>query len=447
MQQRLLFLFLGLSIVTALSSFSSLYAEYDLSGKILHDSRVLTGRGIYEDNSKGEFTKSISRVELKLERTDESGFGLLGELWATYDHLDSHLEQYNGSVDEEKRIDYDEFYIREAYASAGFGPAEFRIGKMLLNWGRTDEINFIDLINPEDLSEFYSIDKQERKIPTLLLDGLLYIGSFTLEAVWLPFFEPARVPSSGPWAQRSLLEAKKFFALMGGDFNELDFSAKDDEGRRDIINSETAIRFSGMLSSFDFGLVFFYGYNDLPALKTDVNDLGQPAPIVTYRRFHGYGLDFTYSVSGYGFRGEALYRDKVLYPLQADICGLNNHTSPDIQSILGIDRTFGENFYINIQLIYTRILDYAKGIIADEDVFMGMGTVEDKLFDDELKLGLDFYYGFNKRDSQLTPYAEYSLTDNLKAELGVFLICGPDDSDIGQFDENDMVYLRVSYAF
>ena len=76
-----------------------------------------------------------------------------------------------------------------------------------------------------------------------------------------------------------------------------------------------------------------------------------------------------------------------------------------------------------------------------------MGTVEDRFLDQELKLGIDFFYGFNEDDWLICPYALYSLTDNLKTETGVYLIYGPDDSDIGQFDENDMVYLRVSYAF
>ena len=446
MLQRLVIIIFGLS-VSVMSGYS--HAEYDLSGQILHDSRMLIGKGIYEDNSKGEFTKSISRMELKIKRTDESDFSLYGEIWATYDHLDSNLDQFDGSADDAetdlKRRDYDEFYIREAYASASLGLMKFRIGKMFLNWGRADEINPIDIVTPEDFSEFYTIDRDERKIPVLLFDGLLYMGNFILEAVWIPFFEPARVPTKGPWAQRTFLQLRK---LLGEEqFALLDFSAKEKEGKRDIENSETAIRFSGLLGSLDFGLVFFYGFNDLPGLKIEVNDLGQPALTITYHRFHGYGFDFAYSLAGYGFRGEMLYRDEVLYPLPVSIAGFTNHTSSDIQSIFGIDKTFGDNFYINVQLIYNRILDYREDVIADQDTFIGMGTVEDKFFNDELKLAIDFFYGFNKGDWMISPYVEYSLTDKLKAKAGVYLIGGPDDSDIGQFDENDMVYLRMSYAF
>ncbi|MDY6933291.1 MAG: DUF1302 family protein [Spirochaetota bacterium] len=421
------------------------YAEYNLSGRVLHDSRILKGRGIYAENSRGEFTKSISRMEFRINRTDESGFSLMGELWATYDHLDSYADQFTEREDDTQRIDYDEFYIREAYISANIGPAELKIGKMLINWGRVDEINPIDIVNPEDFSEFYTIEKEERGIPILLADGLLYIGNFTLEAVWIPFFEPARMPTTGPWALKTFIDLQAL--LTPQQYASLDFSAKENEGKRDILNSETAARFSGLLGSLDFGLVFFYGFNDLPGLKTEVDDLGQPALVVTYRRFHGYGFDFAYSIAGYGFRGEALYRDKVLYPLSVSIVGFTNHTSSDIQSVLGIDKTFGDNFYVNVQLIYNRILDHTEDVLADEDLFMGMGTLEDLFFNDELKLGVGFFYGFNEADWLIFPYAEYRLTDNLKAESGVYIICGPDDSDIGQFDENDMVYLRASYSY
>lgn len=141
---------------------------------------------------------------------------------------------------------------------------------MLLNWGRADEINPIDIVNPEDFSEFYTIDKDERSIPTLLFDGLLYMGNFTLEAVWIPFFKPARVPTKGPWAQRTFMELRE---LLGNEqFALLDFSAKEKQGKRDIENSETAVRLTGLSGSLDFGLVFFYVFNDLPGLKTDVND-------------------------------------------------------------------------------------------------------------------------------------------------------------------------------
>jgi hypothetical protein len=393
-------------------------------------------------DSKGEFIKSISRLELKGRRVDEDGVSLFGEIWITYDHLDSFHDQVNGekTVDPD-RTDYDEFSLREAYATASLGQVDLKAGKAILGWARTDEISPIDIINPEDFREFLTIDRIERKIPALLLDGMFNMDDFALEAVWLPFFEPAIVPSRGIWTPRLM---KRFQNILPPEqYANLDFEADKD----DISESEIAVRFTGSSGPFDFGLLYFNGHDDFPNIQIDLDDQGQITSTVVYPRFNGYGFDFAYLLSGYGLRGEVLYRDKILYPLRTLVEGQINRESPDIRSVFGIDRTYGETFYVNAQLVFNKILDYTDDIILDENTFFGTLNIEDKFLDDELKLALQVFYGFNQNDWMIRPYLVYSITDNLKAEFGTYLFSGPEDSEFGQFDDNDMVYLRITYAF
>ena len=433
------------------ASVTDLLAEYTLSGKLSHDSRVLLDKGIHskdpgdEDGQRGEFNKSISRLELNVQRVDEEGFSMFGKVWLTCDHLESYYArtyQDNDTSSESnlERLEYDEFMLREGYVTAAFGAFEMKAGQMILNWGRTDEINPVDVVNPEDLSEFYTIDKMERKIPVMLFDGLLYMGDFTLQAVWLPFFEPAVVPSQGPWAQSMLLEFRKMAPDL---YASLDFNDRDGAGRRDINNSETAARLSGLVGSFDFGLVFFYGYNDQPAVKID---FANKIYDIIYKQYHGYGFDFAYSSGGCGFRGEFFYRDRILYPHETP-SGIDNYESQDFQGIIGADKTYGENLYVNLQVMYTRIFDYKDDILMEEDLVMGMGTVEKKFFREELTVALDFYYGFREKDWMIGPRIEYALTDNFKAKLSGFIVDGPLDSDLGQFKNNDMIILQIAYNF
>ncbi len=435
-----------------------LAAEFNLSGRISHDSRIFLDKGIYadaddssDDGQKGEFNKSISRMELNIQRVDEEGFSMFGRAWLTYDHLDdfygqSYDDSGAGSDSDLERLEYEKIILREAYAAAEFGQFEIKAGQMILNWGRTDEINPVDVVNPEDLSEFYTIEKMERKIPVMLFDGILYLGDFALQAVWIPFFEPAVIPSRGPWAQNTLLEFRQAAPDL---YAGLDFSDRDGAGRRDINNSETAVRLTGILGSFDFGLVYFYGYNDQPAIKIDITDAGNPADII-YKKYSGYGFDFAYSIGGYGFRGEFFYRDRILYTYEKTpppLMSYDNYESPDFQGIIGIDKTYGENIYVNIQVMYTRILDYKDDMLMHEDMIMGMGTVEDKFLRETLTVALDFYYGFREKDWMLGPRIEYALTDNLKAKLSGFIVDGPLASDLGQFKNNDMVILQFAYNF
>ncbi len=439
-------MFLRLFVIAAVFFFSTtanIYAEFELSGKILNDSRIFIDKGSYEEDSTGEFNKSISRLELDLQRIDEEGFSLFSRIWVTYDHLDSFSSQTHGTSDstDDKKLVYDEIDLREAYVTANYGPLEIKAGQMTLNWGRTDEINPIDVVNPEDITEFYTIEKMERKMPILLLNCLLYLGDFTLQAALIPFFEPTVLPDRGPWAQKMLIEFKNNFPDI---YNSLDFDDREGAGKRDIENAETAVRLTGLLGSLDIGLVFFYGYNDQPAIKIDFpNQMYE----VIYKKFHGYGIDFAYSIEGYGFRGEFFYRDRVLYSYQQSIFNIDNHESADFQSVVGVDKIFGDNLLILLQVMYNRILDYKEDMIMDEEVIMGMGTIQDKFFREELAIAFDCYYGFKDKDWMIGPRIEYSLTDNLKVKATGFIVDGPEDADLGQFKNNDMVTLLISYNF
>ncbi|MCU0821734.1 MAG: hypothetical protein MUC95_04575 [Spirochaetes bacterium] len=294
----------SLIIFFIIVSGTGLFAEFTLSGKISNDSRVHLDRGIHTDDpsdehgQRGEFNKSVSRLELNMQRVDEEGFSMFGKVWLTYDHLKTYSDQAyrepdSGSEPDLKRLEYETILLREAYVSANYGAFELRAGEMIINWGRTDEINPIDVVNPEDLSEFYTIDKMERKMPVLLFNGLLYMGDYTLQAVWIPFLEPAVIPSQGPWAQGMLLDFRKNYPDIYANF---DFDDRDGAGMRDINNSETAVRLTGLLGSFDFGLVFFYGFNDQPAIRMDaVNNIYD----IVYKRYHGYGFDFAYSICAF----------------------------------------------------------------------------------------------------------------------------------------------------
>jgi len=423
-----------------------LYAEYEISGNISHDSRVLLDKGIHNEDSTGEFNKSISRMELKVQRFDEEGFSMFSNIWITYDHLKPFYEQAymsggNSDSSDDRRLDYDELCLREAYVSANYGPLEIKAGQMIENWGRTDEINPIDIINPEDLSEFYTIEKLERKIPVLLFNCLLYIGDFTIQAAYIPFFEPVIIPDRGPWAQKMLVDFRNASPAI---YEKLDFQDREKAGKRDIENSETAARLTGLLGSFDFGLVFFWGYNDQPGIKID--PLTQTYDVI-YKKYHGYGFDFAYAISGYSLRGEFMYRDRILYGYQPTLFTTDNYESPDLQSVVGIDKTFGDNLYINIQVMYNRILHYKEDMLMDEEAIMGMGAVEDKFFRETLTIALDFYYGFKDEDWMIGPRIEYGLTENLKAKASGYFLDGPEEADLGQYAHNDMVMMQIEYSF
>src|SRR4030095_3674156 len=60
-------------------------------------------------------------------------------------------------------------------------------------WGRLDEVQPTDVINPLDVSRFFFEGRSEARMPVALLRGRLFLGDrATIEAVYVPIFRKGR---------------------------------------------------------------------------------------------------------------------------------------------------------------------------------------------------------------------------------------------------------------
>lgn len=421
-----------------------IYSQISLSGDIIHESRVLIDKGLRENYHSGDFIKAFSRLQLEFDRNDEENFSLHGEIWTTENHLTSH----NDDVDtEDGQID-SVVLLREAYVKGQLGNFEFNIGKMILNWGRADYINPVDVINPEDFSEFYTVEKMDIKMSILLFNGRYFCHNLTLETVWIPFFENSIIPTSGPWVPREICKIDQVMSTLPFDY-DISFDSKLNEKHLNIDKSEIAFRISGVSSYVDFGLLYFSGYNDQGGLALELSggDTNQVIFSPVYHRFNGYGLDFGFMLNGYGLRGEFFYRDEVPHPSLSEQGMLYNKITSDFQSIVGIDKFYGDNFYINCQYIYKVINNYSPEMVSEEDEYIITLLIENKFYYEQLKIASKIFYGIERSDAVLNPFCEYLVTDNLKTECGAYIFAGSRKAFFGQYDLNDHVYLRMNYSF
>lgn len=432
------FIFFLLFFLSADTEFC--FSDISLSGNIIHDSRVLTDKGVAEESQSGSFIKSVSYLKLKLNRYDEDNFSLHGQVWAT----DNHSGNYGIEKDTNDGEDDADVFLREAYINGKFGKFEFNIGKMILNWGRTDYINAVDIINPENFSEFYTVEMMDIKMPVMLFNGRLFYRHFTFDTVFIPFFENSIIPTAGDWVPK---EIRQIHEMIPNESFDIDFDFKRDREYFNIENSEIAFRMTGVTDFMDYGLVYFNGYNDIGALKFTLGELNQILFESVYHRYNGYGCDFTFMIKGYGIRGEIFFRDEVPQSYLSELGILNTKITSDFQSIIGVDKFYGDNFYINCQFIFIKINDYSPDMIAEETENIITLLIEKKFYYEQLKVASRIFYGLEESDVVLNPFCEYLMTDNLKAELGSYIFSGPKTTFLGQFDPNDHCYVRINYAF
>jgi hypothetical protein len=173
---------------------------------------------------------------------------------------------------------------------------DVRAGIARITWGRLDEFQPTDVVNPLDLSRFLLEGRTEARLPVALVRGRVFLpASSTLEAIVVPVFRR-------------------------GEFDQLDEETSpfrlSPQGRRDRRepgvswdNLQGGARFTSTAGRVDVGVSAWRGFETFPTytlapFDPDPLALIVPTFIETFARFTMIGADFE-TVSGpWGLRGE-----------------------------------------------------------------------------------------------------------------------------------------------
>ena len=117
------------------------------------------------------------------------------------------------------------------------------------------------------------------------------------------------------------------------------------------------------------------------------------------------------------------------------------------QGVIGIDRTFFTNFYVNLQFFYDFIENGREAIALKRKTHGLTFEISDKFLDDDLMAGFRGMYFTSNEGSACEIFAEYKIGDDWQIAPGCMFFNGPKDSRLGQFDDNNIVYLRLTYSF
>jgi hypothetical protein len=206
--------------------------------------------------------------------------------------------------------------IRRLTATLTRGPLTLDAGKQFVRWGKTDIVTPTDRFAPRDFVNVIDNDF----LPVRGVRGVLELGAHTLDAVWLPFFTPSRLP---------LFDQR--WTPVGGGFigRERDPSFPE--------RSQAGVRWGYAGSGYDFSVSFFDGFNHLPNIEPDVSYgpssivVGSIGPIEIpirkrYPALRMYGGDAAVPTRWFTLKGEVgsftsstpLTDDFVLYVVQLE---------------------------------------------------------------------------------------------------------------------------------
>lgn len=452
----------------------------------------LAMRGPYEDRFQW---RSGVDFRVRYKFADDARFNIGAK--ARYQLRHGDRTEYDLSVD-----------LGETYLHFRKGKFSARIGRFLHSWGRNTLISPLNVLNPLDYTvAFDPGGAAESRIPVLAVRLNLGLYPISLEAIWIPFFQPARVtfygrdfavfrpglleemlPSLVPGTGAGLVddELRRAGDRVVDELVGLDPYARDGVQsyllpglpEETIFSSDIGLQFGASASPVDLDIVLLYHLLDQPevllhegireplldgrlptsAELTQLTNPGSQLVQARYPRSLMAGADLSIAAGGFVFTAEGAFEStRVLYTQR-----LEPYRSPAVRWAAGLRYNFGT--------VFAFVAEFGHDIIIrpQEDTFYVrshelqaafVGTV--RLFRDRLQLTLTASYAIFPQDLYLHPQVVLELDDHVVATFGLQIFEGfrPDIEPtlhsflsysggiVGWLRSNDYAYGTVEYRF
>jgi len=387
-----------------------------------------------------------------------------------------------------------------------------RVGRMVLVWGRNPLLSPVNVLSPMDGERLLSAaGTDDPRIPVTAARIKLELHPVTLEAVYIPFFQPARhsffgrdfsllrpgmlesalgelsemLPSTGmvlldttmarvtDKLSQSLLSLDPYArdglqSYLVADLPE-EFPWHGDIGLRvGLSGPGVEADFYGLLYILDRPSVQLHDALRLPLVEErqmsvlEFNELLDPeAPVATplYHRAVMAGADLSLAAAGFVITGEAAFKSRSVHYTRE----LEPLVSPSLEYALAVRYSYGTVFGVDAEFGH-RILTAAElpELLFDQQHDLRIAVMAFvRLFRDRMELKLAGSWNILRRDLYLHPQANIEIDDRLSVVFGAQLFFGffPDLEPglsslrsyrgglVGYFKDNDYVYGTLEFAF
>ncbi len=441
------------ALVLALALTVSVQAQVALNGYVKTDVRA---------RIKGDhrLTWNENRLDLKLKAHLSDKAVLTAETWVRSFGFPTATRVAELRYRDRRAVLPWAVDLREAYVDFYgflFSNLDVRVGKQRIAWGTADKINPTDNLNPKDFEDPLDFG---RKLPVNALRTTVYVGDWSVEAVYVPAFTPAVLPPP-EWrlGQQASLPLPPDVQVTGTASTLLlpPQTLKD--------GANVGFKLSGTLAGYDVSASYAYVRDDMP-LATDVvfKPTSPTAGVVSTRlgfpRYHVFGADLAGEFHGVGLWAEAagfLPTEKVLTtvtlptqdgPVTTFETALRKQMF--VKYVLGGDYTFGNGVYLNGQFVHGFYGERGRDGLQD----YLMLALEKRFLHDELKVRLGAAAqarSLSEATDNYTwiafPELSYYPVDNVELVLGAYTIHAEGETTLAGFAGKDEVYTKIKVSF
>lgn len=346
-----------------------------------------------------------------------------------------------------------EFHAKRFDLTAGLGR---------LVWGRLDELQPTDVVNPIDVSRFFFEGRSEARLALPLVRGRVFAGdNASIEMVYVPVFRRGRFDR--------LHERTSPFNLEPGAVSCLAIGCPlpgfvPNEPARTFANGQGGARVNLTSGRVDWSVSAYRGFRPFGVYATPGSDLdsftvtdlataqksrSDPGVVKTgaigrvYPRFTMIGGDFETVAGPWVVRGEvaAFVRDALQAP--ATPAAL---TGQSFDAGAAVDRKAGDYRIAGQVLVHRERHDRPFDALDRTDVSLVVSA--DRTFSRQKYQGRLFgVYNPNHESGFVRGIASATLRDNVALEGSLGWFAGSGLDTIGRFADSDFVYLRLKWFF
>ena len=234
---------------------------------------------------------------------------------------------------------------QELYAELAGSRADLRLGYSRIVWGRLDEVQPTDVVNPLDLARFFFEGRAEARIAVPLVRGRLFFGErATVEAIAVPFFTRGRFDQLDEESSPFNLESGRVVCLGIGVCPPLEVEVN--EPANSLSNMQGGGRVSVTTGRVDWSASVYRGFQPF-----GVYTVLPPDPLAltqrlfaerTFPRFTMIGGDFETARGAWAVRGEIAYTESELPATSAAVSTPPESDRRVLDAGAGFDRKAGE---------------------------------------------------------------------------------------------------------
>ena len=340
---------------------------------------------------------------LKLEKKLDNGIGLFAEGYSAREDL---------RTDGNTRSS-----IREMYVETRKGDFDFRVGRQIIAWGRTDRLNPTDNLTPRD-ARLLATDIDEDRFGSLAAKALWSLAANdSLTLVLLPEFQ-----------------ANKSYSK----FTEVIPTA----------NNQWAIKYDQSGKAIDWSVSYYDGYDLSPDLSASY--------VYEHYRIKVLGMDIATTIGSNRFALESAYTQT------QDMNGTNEYIkNPFLYTVIGVEHDFGNNTSGIVQIFNRHIYNYSTPdtstslkllrsvVISQLDRNQdGISIrIAKKWLNETLETELAGSTLLERNGYSLRPRVTYLWSDSIKLLAGYEYYAGNSNTYYGYLKKNNTLFMELRYFY